>query len=101
MLMIVILIYILVFNCYRRPVSCLIPLFHMFVCLCKSVTDHEIRDAVDGGVSSFEAMQEHLAVATVCGSCSCEVKQIMQKKIQIELSSRSFPAAAAANPTFA
>ena len=57
----------------------------MFVCLCKSVTDHQIRDAVDQGVTSFDAMQDHLEVSTVCGACSCEVKQVMEKKLHAEL----------------
>jgi len=58
----------------------------MFVCLCKSVTDHQIKDAVDYGVTSFESMQEHLSVGTVCGSCTCEVKDIIEKKLQTSLS---------------
>ena len=60
----------------------------MFVCLCKSVTDHEIKDAVENGVTSFEAMQSHLSVGTVCGACTCEVKNIIKKKLSLELSSR-------------
>ena len=60
----------------------------MFVCLCKAVTDHQIRDAVDTGVCSFEDMQSHLAVSTVCGGCECEVKKVMQQKLKAELSSR-------------
>ncbi|RBP47056.1 (2Fe-2S)-binding protein [Arenicella xantha] len=57
----------------------------MFVCLCKSVTDHQIRNAVDQGVTSFDAMQAHLEVSTVCGACTCEVKQVMEKKLQTEV----------------
>lgn len=63
----------------------------MFVCLCKSITDHQIKNSVEMGVTSFEAMQSHLAVATVCGSCTCEVKKIIEDKLQLELGSR-FPA---------
>jgi len=67
----------------------------MFVCLCKSVTDHEIRDAVDAGVCSFEDMQERLEVSTVCGACTCEVKQILkaklEKRIAASVSSVSLP----------
>lgn len=62
---------------------------NMFVCICKSVTDHQIKDAVDTGVSSFEAMQSHLAVSTVCGGCSCEVKRVIAQKLESELSSRA------------
>ncbi len=61
----------------------------MFVCLCKSVTDHEIRAAVDEGVTSFDAMQDRLEVSTVCGACTCEVKQILQKKLEKELGGRT------------
>jgi bacterioferritin-associated ferredoxin len=60
----------------------------MFVCLCKSVTDRDIEASVDDGVNSFAGMQEKLRVATVCGSCSCEVKRILQAKLQRELSAR-------------
>ncbi len=61
----------------------------MFVCLCKSVTDHEIRSAVDQGVQSFDDMQAHLDVSTVCGACSCEVKQIMQKRLAKEVAQKT------------
>lgn len=61
----------------------------MFVCLCKSVTDRDIEASVDDGVTSFSGMQEKLCVATVCGSCSCEVKRILQAKLQRELSARA------------
>lgn len=60
----------------------------MFVCLCKAVTDHQINDAVDAGVTSFEAMQNKLEVATVCGACTCEVKQLMMEKFNRNLSAK-------------
>jgi bacterioferritin-associated ferredoxin len=61
----------------------------MFVCLCKSVTDHEIKSAVDQGVSCFAGMQERLEVSTVCGACECEVKQILKKKLDVEIDRRA------------
>jgi len=73
----------------------------MFVCLCKSVTDHDIRGAVEEGVTSFEAMQEHLSVSTVCGACTCEVKQIMKKKLETEINSRAPRATQITIPSFA
>ena len=63
----------------------------MFVCLCKSVTDHQIKNSVEMGVTSFAEMQSHLSVATVCGSCTCEVKQIIEDKLQQELGTRLPP----------
>lgn len=58
----------------------------MFVCLCKSITDRQIHQAIDAGVSSFESMQEELDVSTACGSCSCEVKKIIMEKFKANLS---------------
>ena len=73
----------------------------MFVCLCKSVTDHQIRDAVEEGVTSFDAMQQRLQVSTACGSCSCEVKRVIQAKLQSELSSHANTPAAVQTPAYA
>jgi len=64
----------------------------MYVCLCKSVTDHQINEAIDNGVTSFEAMQSTLQVSTVCGACTCEVKQLLSKKLNKELSKRAIGA---------
>jgi len=72
----------------------------MYVCLCKSVTDHEIKEAVDNGVTSFEAMQNHLSVSTVCGACTCEVKDIIKKKLSKQISSRPIKAQEIAFPAF-
>lgn len=60
----------------------------MFVCVCSAVTDSQIIDAVDEGVTSFDAMQDHLGVAKACGTCSCEVKTLLQNKLAQSLSSR-------------
>jgi len=64
----------------------------MFVCLCKSVTDHQIRSAVDEGITSFDGLQERLQVSTICGACTCEVKQVLQKKLETELGPFQTPA---------
>lgn len=60
----------------------------MFVCVCSAVTDSEIKDAIDEGVTSFDAMQDHLGVAKTCGTCSCEVKTLLQNKLSESLASR-------------
>ena len=73
----------------------------MFVCLCKSVTDHQIRDAVEEGVTSFDSMQERLQVSTACGTCSCEVKRIIQAKLRSELSSHTKTPASLQTPSYA
>ena len=41
----------------------------MYVCVCKRVTDHQIRDAAGRGVSSIDGLCNELDVATCCGRC--------------------------------
>lgn len=42
----------------------------MYVCLCKSVTDTEIRGAAKRGARRLEDLQRELGVATGCGRCA-------------------------------
>lgn len=61
----------------------------MYVCVCNAVTDSEIHQAVDEGVSSFCQLKATLGVASSCGQCECEAKRILQAKLQKELAARS------------
>ncbi|NRR31032.1 (2Fe-2S)-binding protein [Oxalobacteraceae bacterium] len=48
----------------------------MIVCVCNNISDREIRQAVDLGLSSMEELKRDLGVATCCGkceNCACEV----------------------------
>ena len=51
----------------------------MYICLCKEITDHQIKDAVEEGVSSFEDLQQQLGVATQCGECKCHARKCMRE----------------------
>ena len=53
------------------------------------MTDSEIVQAIDEGVSNFNQMQSELGVATACGQCACEAKRILETKLQKELAARS------------
>lgn len=54
----------------------------MYVCLCKGITDHQIRDAVDNGAHSFRDVRKTLGVATQCGKCACAANGIIKTKLQ-------------------
>ena len=41
----------------------------MYVCICRQVTDHEIRDVCREGASSLSELREKLGVASDCGKC--------------------------------
>lgn len=42
----------------------------MIVCVCRRVSDHQIRAAAAEGAHSLECLQFDLGVATQCGRCA-------------------------------
>ncbi|MDZ7803320.1 bacterioferritin-associated ferredoxin [Thiohalophilus sp.] len=56
----------------------------MYVCLCKGVTDTQIRDAVIDGADSLRHVRQQLGVASNCGRCAqCAREVIRQTKQEI------------------
>jgi bacterioferritin-associated ferredoxin len=51
----------------------------MYVCLCKAVTDRQIRSAVAGGVSSLSALRACLGVATDCRGCTRTATRVLEE----------------------
>jgi bacterioferritin-associated ferredoxin len=51
----------------------------MYVCLCHGVTDSEIREAADSGVSSMRQLGKELGVGTQCGRCACTAREILRE----------------------
>ncbi|GAA3910895.1 hypothetical protein GCM10022228_22520 [Halomonas cibimaris] len=54
----------------------------MYVCMCKGVTDHQIRREVDSGARSFRDVREATGCATQCGKCACMAKTITREAVQ-------------------
>ncbi len=42
----------------------------MIVCVCRRISDHQIRRAAAEGATSLECLQFELGVATQCGRCA-------------------------------
>lgn len=51
----------------------------MYVCLCKAVTDTQIRQAVDDGAKSIKDLRRNLGVSSQCGRCSCTAKDLLKE----------------------
>jgi bacterioferritin-associated ferredoxin len=49
----------------------------MYVCLCKSITDRQIRSAADQGACSLAELSRHLGLATECGSCAATAREVL------------------------
>lgn len=41
----------------------------MYVCVCNKVTDHQIRDAAENGISTMDQLCSELRVSSCCGRC--------------------------------
>ncbi len=53
----------------------------MYICLCNGITDKAIVEAVENGITTFEALQAHLGVATGCGSCAEIAKSLLPGEV--------------------
>lgn len=51
----------------------------MYVCLCHSVTDKQIRKAASKGVDNLYELREELGVASGCGTCADMAKAILDE----------------------
>ena len=53
----------------------------MIVCVCKAVSDRQIRTAVKGGASSLRDLTRELGVGTCCGKCLPEAKAALSASL--------------------
>ncbi len=51
----------------------------MFVCICKSVTDKQIRKAAMKGADTLYELHQELGVASGCGSCADSAQAILDE----------------------
>lgn len=49
----------------------------MIVCVCKNVSDRDIKAAMANGASSLRQVRLELGVSTCCGKCGPDVKHIV------------------------
>ena len=51
----------------------------MYVCICKAVTENQIRAAVHEGASSLGELRQCLGVAGNCGTCAPTAEEILEE----------------------
>lgn len=56
----------------------------MYVCLCKAVTDRQIKEFVNGGAGTFEEVCKQLGVAMQCGKCSQLAQNIVETAVAVK-----------------
>jgi bacterioferritin-associated ferredoxin len=53
----------------------------MYVCVCKGITDTQIRAAVQDGASSIRDVRKALGVASQCGKCGILARDIVRESL--------------------
>ena len=61
----------------------------MIVCVCKAVSDRQIRAAVRDGANSLRHLTRDLGVGTCCGKCLPEAKSVLAASLKACDSSRA------------
>jgi bacterioferritin-associated ferredoxin len=54
----------------------------MIVCVCNNISDREIRQAADLGLSSMDELRRDLGVATCCGKCADYAEQVFTTHLE-------------------
>ena len=53
----------------------------MYVCLCKAITDTDIREAVDQGAVHVGHLAERCGLGTGCGRCQDTAEQLIEEHL--------------------
>jgi bacterioferritin-associated ferredoxin len=54
----------------------------MYICICKKITDYQIRKAVlDHSVSNVRELRYRLDACNQCGKCASEARQIIKETV--------------------
>ncbi|MCG8435534.1 MAG: bacterioferritin-associated ferredoxin [Gammaproteobacteria bacterium] len=56
----------------------------MYICICRAVTDQQIRNAAADGVGSMRELSFCLGVAENCGKCGKLARQILDEEIALQ-----------------
>jgi len=57
----------------------------VYVCVCKAITDHQIREAAKNGARTLDELRRDLGVASECGNCAAYARQCLEEAIESEL----------------
>jgi bacterioferritin-associated ferredoxin len=67
----------------------------MYICICKSITDTQIRAAADAGFNSLGKLKKKYGLASCCGSCVEMTQAILNDNTQKKCNPRTYIPSAA------
>ncbi len=65
----------------------------MYICLCKGITDTQIKESVTNGATSIRQVRRELGVASQCCKCLPEARAIIDEQLTALNAERAEPMA--------
>ncbi|MDD2767845.1 MAG: (2Fe-2S)-binding protein [Methylococcus sp.] len=67
----------------------------MYACICKNVTERQVREAVvQHGVCSLRGLRKHMDACSQCGKCAADVHAVIRDTLAEQAAFAQQPAAA-------
>jgi bacterioferritin-associated ferredoxin len=63
----------------------------MIICVCKAVSDRQIKNAVKGGATCIRDLARDLAVGTCCGKCVPEARRTLSRSLATQADTSATP----------
>ncbi|MCX7097972.1 MAG: (2Fe-2S)-binding protein [Methylococcales bacterium] len=54
----------------------------MYICVCKAVTDNQLKRAIDNGACTRRQLFQSFGVGSDCGKCNRYVKELLDEHLQ-------------------
>ena len=68
----------------------------MFVCVCRAVTDQQVKAAIEAGAQSVEAVTAACCAGEDCGACHSKIEDLIEERHGHVVPSRRLPIVRAA-----
>ena len=65
----------------------------MIICVCRRLNDKAVKQAIDAGARSPEAVQAHHGCEFNCGKCRCTIGEMISTEVDNSLESEGLVAA--------
>nr|WP_070961593.1 (2Fe-2S)-binding protein [Hyphomonas sp. Mor2] len=56
----------------------------MIICICRRINEQGVRDAIEAGARSPEAVQAHHGCSFNCGKCRCTIGEVISETLEAD-----------------
>ncbi|MEM7329307.1 MAG: (2Fe-2S)-binding protein [Pseudomonadota bacterium] len=60
----------------------MLQIIRMIICICRNINDKGVREAVEAGARSPEAVQAHHGCQFNCGQCRCAIGEVISETLE-------------------